>query len=140
MSYIKAMSTTAFLMIIIPILAVGCSIGNTKIINEPIDVQTAYNMIQSNKDNPNFVIIDIRTQEEFNSGHIGQATMIDYYLPDFKEKLSQLDRNKQYLIYCRTARRTGETSKIMKDIGFRTVYDMAGGITRWKAEGLPVVN
>jgi rhodanese-related sulfurtransferase len=136
MNYVKAPLTTAVFMILALILTIGC---NAPIVNEIIDTQAAYKMIQSNQANPNFVILDVRTQEEFRSGHIAKAIMIDIYLPDFKNKISELDRNKKYLVYCRTARRSAEAARLMKDLGFREVYDMAGGITQWKTEGLPIV-
>ena len=96
-------------------------------------------MIQSNQNNPNFIIIDVRTREELNAGHIAKASMVDYESQDFNAKISELDRNKKYLVYCRSARHSGLAAKVMKDLGFREVYDMAKGIKQWKAEGLPVV-
>ncbi|MFC1910316.1 rhodanese-like domain-containing protein [Chloroflexota bacterium] len=65
-----------------------------------ISAQTAYDMIQDNKDNSDFVILDVRTPDEFNSGHIAGAIMIDINSPNFKAKLSEIDRNKIYLVYC----------------------------------------
>ena len=127
-------------LITMPVVTMGCGTVNPVVINESINIQSAYKLIQSNKGNPDFIIIDVRTLEEFNAGHIDKAIVIDYYSPDFKQKLNELERNKQYLIYCRTGGRSAAASKIMKELGFRTVYNMAGGITEWKAEGLPVVN
>jgi len=104
-----------------------------------IDVKTAYEMIASNQGNPNFVIIDVRTQSEFASGHIAAAIMIDFYQANFKARIGELDRNRKYLVYCRTANRSAGAVSIMKDLGFREVYDMSGGITQWTAAGYPVV-
>ena len=139
MSYTKAIITAVLLMLILPIAATGCTTVDAPVINEVVSTQTAYKMIQSNQDNPNFVIIDVRTQEEFNAGHIAKASMVDCESQDFNAKISELDRNKKYLVYCRTARRSGLAVKVMKDLGFREVYDMAKGINQWKAEGLPIV-
>jgi len=138
-SYTKTIIIAVLLMLIVPVLATGCSVVSAPVINEVISTQTAYKMIQSNQDNPNFVIIDVRTPDEFNAGHIAKASMVDYESQDFSAKISELDRNKKYLVYCRTARRSGLAVKVMKDLGFRKVYDMAKGINQWKAEGLPVV-
>jgi len=139
MSYTKAIITAVLLMLIVPVIATGCSAIDALSINEVISTQTAYKMIQINQENPNFVIIDVRTQEEFNTGHITKASMVDYESLDFNTKISELDRNKKYLVYCRTARRSGLAVKVMQDLGFREVYDMAKGINQWKAEGLPIV-
>ena len=140
MSYTRLIIIFLLVMIITPIVATGCSTGTARVINESIDTQSAYKLIQANSDNPDFVIIDIRTEPEFNSGHIADAVMIDYYLPDFQQKLGTLDHSKKYLIYCRTANRTSTALKIMKSLGFRETYELAGGITKWKAAGLPTVN
>jgi len=99
----------------------------------------AHVMIMNNRENPDFVLIDIRTPEEFMSGHIGGAININYHDADFVEKLDRLDKNKTYLIYCRTGRRSSDTIDVMKRLKFHTVYRILGDIVRWKAEGLPVV-
>ena len=139
MSYTKAIITAILSILIVPVVATGCSAVDAPVINEVISTQTADKMIQSNKDNPIFVILDVRTPDEFNAGHIAKASMVDYESQDFNAKISELDRNRKYLVYCRTARRSGLAVKVMKDLGFREVYDMAGGINQWKAEGLPVI-
>ena len=99
----------------------------------------AYNLIQKNKGNPNFTILDIRTQMEFDQGYVEGAVLIDYYLPNFEDELKRLDKNKAYLVYCRTARRSDDAVLIMKKMGFREVYNMVGGIVGWKAAKLPLV-
>jgi rhodanese-related sulfurtransferase len=99
----------------------------------------AYELIQQNKGNPNFVLIDIRTPEEFMSGYIEGAVNINYHDNDFIEKLDKLDKNKTYLIYCRTGRRSSDTLNVMKRLKFNEVYRILGDIVRWKAEKLPLV-
>lgn len=85
------------------------------------------------------VVIDIRTGEEHAAGHINPTHLVlDYYAPDFKEKLGQLDRGAKYLLYCRSGRRTGVTLLTMKDLGFTDIHDIDGGINAWAAAGLPV--
>jgi rhodanese-related sulfurtransferase len=86
------------------------------------------------------VVIDIRRPEEYAAGHLEAAGLqLDYYAPDFKDRLSKLDRNAQYLIYCRSGHRSGLALAIMKELGFADAHDIAGGITAWTAAGLPVV-
>lgn len=131
--------TAALAMIAVIIISAGCYTGNVAVINEVIDTQSTHNMINNNRNNPDFVIVDVRTQNEFNEGHIAEAIMIDMYSADFRDKISALDRNKKYLVYCRTARRSAAAAKMMKEMGFREVYDMAGGINQWKTDGFPVV-
>ena len=102
-----------------------------------INVQDAYKLIQNNKDNQNFVILDVRTNDEFKSGHINGAINIDYYSPDFKDKIIQLDRNKEYLVYCRTGIRAAASVQIMLDSGFTKVQNLSGGIVQWINAGYP---
>ena len=89
--------------------------------------------------NPDFIIIDVRTPEEYASGYIDTAVNIDYYAADFREQLAALDKDKTYLIYCRTGRRSADARDIIAELGFREVYIMSGGIVAWEAEGRPVV-
>ena len=105
------------------------------------DVTTdkAYALIQENADNPVFFIIDVRTPEEFDGGYIEGAINIDYYYEDFRAHLETLDKDKAYLIYCRSGRRSAGARDVMAELGFKEVYNMSGGITEWEAQGLPVV-
>jgi rhodanese-related sulfurtransferase len=106
---------------------------------EKISPAEAEQLIRENQDNPEFQIIDVRTAEEFIAGHLAGAVNIDYYQTDFKTRLDKLDKDKIYLVYCRTARRSGEALKIMQELGFRQVYDMSGGIVQWTDEGYTTV-
>lgn len=114
------------------------SIPETQIVND-ITVDEAYVLIQNNNENQNFIILDIRTKEEYEDEHIQDSIMIDFYSDSFEKELDELDKNKTYLIYCRTGRRTGLTLDIMEELGFLEVYNMAGGITQWKTKGYPIV-
>lgn len=110
--------------------------SQTQILKD-VTPQEANSLIQKNKDNPNFVILDVRTPEEFRDGHINGAVNLNYNSPTFKTDLNGLDKTKAYLIYCRTARRSRATFDMMKELGFQEVYHMLGGIVRWMSEGLP---
>lgn len=77
---------------------------------------------------PNVTVIDIRTAEEFESGHIEQAINIDFYASDFRDQISNLDKNKSYAIYCRSGNRSGQALTMMKTLGFTDVIDLDGGI------------
>lgn len=143
----KNLMVSVFLgaLIIGVLLASGCiqtenntAQSETKIqIIESITPEEAYILIQENKDNPNFVILDVRTPEEFLGEYIENAVNLDYYSDTFKNDLDELDKNKTYLIYCRSGRRSENALNIMKELGFREVYNMSGGIIKWKSEGLP---
>jgi rhodanese-related sulfurtransferase len=104
-----------------------------------ITVSDANTLIQTNKGNPGFVLLDVRTAGEFNSGHIAGAMNLDYYASDFKANIAKLDKNKQYLVYCRTGIRGAASVQIMLDLMFTRTQNMAGGITEWIQEGFPMV-
>lgn len=86
------------------------------------------------------VIIDIRTPEEFKQKHLPDVKYnIDFYSTDFKDKLNKLDKNGKYLIYCRTGHRSSIALQIMRELGFKDIHHIKGGITAWEKAGYPVV-
>ena len=111
---------------------------DTQII-EDVTLEEAYALIADNLGNPNFVIIDVRTPEEYASGHIEKAINLDYYSETFADELDKLDKDKTYLIYCRSANRSGKALDMMAELGFAEVYNMLGGMAQWEAVGLPTV-
>lgn len=117
-------------------------------ITKSITPQEAFNLIQENKDNPHFVIIDIRTPEEFAQEHIEHAINIDFRSENFREELDKLDKDKTYLIYsqsdvlcpsCPVPDVASQTLNMMFMLNFREVYNISGGLARWKEEGLPTI-
>jgi rhodanese-related sulfurtransferase len=108
-------------------------------VSENITTREAFNLIQANKDNPDFVILDVRTPREFSAERLENAINLNYESATFRNDLEKLDRNKIYLIYCRSGRRSGSALEIMKGLNFTEVYNMLGGINGWKAEGLPTI-
>jgi rhodanese-related sulfurtransferase len=112
--------------------------GKTTII-QLLEPRVAYSMIQKNKDNKDFVLIDVRTSGEFAEGHIEGAININYNSPGFTAELDTLDKKKTYLIYCRTGNRSSDSAEIMVRLGFENIYRIAGDIVAWKSEKLPLV-
>ncbi len=104
---------------------------------ENITPEGAYILIKENKDNQNFAILDVRTPEEFLGEYIENAVNLDYYSDTFRNDLDKLDKNKTYLIYCRSGGRSENALNIMKELDLKGVYNMLGGIIKWKSEGLP---
>ena len=83
-------------------------------------------------------MLDVRMPPEFAKGHIAGATNLDIYDKDFKTKLEQLDKNQPYLVHCAVGMRSAKAYKIMDQQGFKTIYDLKGGMDAWKKAGLPV--
>jgi rhodanese-related sulfurtransferase len=86
---------------------------------------------------PRFVVLDVRTPKEFQAERIEGAVMVDYLSPAFRDEMAKLDREKTYLVYCRTGNRTKGALKVMRELGFRNVLHLADGITKWKEAGFP---
>ena len=127
------------LLVVGVVLMGGCAggVGTPTQIIENITPQEAFNLIQDNENNPDFVIIDVRTPEEFASEHIENAINLDYRSETFRDELNKLDKGKTYLIYCRSGVRSGNALDVMEELNFREVYNMLDGINGWKAEGFP---
>lgn len=104
-----------------------------------LDATAARSLIQQYQDDPDFVILDIRTPAEYNRGHIAGASLIDYYSPQFKAQLDRLDRTKTYLVYCRSGNRSGKAMNLFSGLGFTRVYHLEKGIIDWQAKGLKLV-
>lgn len=83
--------------------------------------------------------VDVRTPMEFNQGHIEGAINIDFMANDFADQLKQLDTDKPIVIYCRTGRRSGLTTRTLVEIGFKDIYDLKGGTISWQRQGFKLV-
>lgn len=85
--------------------------------------------------NENAIILDVRTEEEFNSERIPNAINIDIYKGQgFIYSLEELDKNKAYYVYCRSGMRSENACKIMNQLGFEKTYNLQGGIMSWQGE------
>ncbi len=104
-----------------------------------LDAYSAKKIIDENKNNKDFIILDVRTPQEFSSGRIEGSKNINFYDYNFKEELSKLDKDKTYFIYCRSGSRSGKTLELMKSLGFKKVYNLQNGIIEWNKYNLPLV-
>ena len=78
------------------------------------------------------LLVDIRTPEEYEAGHLPRAKNIDFYGPDFFRQIAQLDRDQPIAIYCRSGNRSSETLLAMKRMGFTDVAELSGGVIAWE--------
>ena len=81
----------------------------------------------------NMVVLDVRTPEEIAGGYIPGAINYNFNDPDFKTKISSLDKNKPYLVYCRSGKRSGKTIDMMKEMGFKRLYELKAGFPAYDA-------
>ena len=85
------------------------------------------------------IIIDVRTAAEFNSGHIKDATNINFYANDFTDKLKIVRKNVPIYVYCRSGGRSSSAAKKMEKLGFSEVYNLLGGIGSWNSKGFKTI-
>ena len=85
-----------------------------------------------------FELLDVRTLEEFQSGHILGATNIDFFSTDFIDQIIEFDTNLNLILYCRTDNRSSKSAKILADNNYKNIYVIKGGIEQWRSQGNPV--
>lgn len=87
------------------------------------------------KNDPNAVVLDVRTEGEVMQGIIPNAINIDIYKGQgFIYMLEELDKTKNYYVYCRSGSRSRQACSIMNRLGFKNAYNLVGGILDWQGE------
>ena len=108
------------------IFLVSCGNTNSQIIQ---NIGAAEFNLLINKEKT--IVIDVRTPQEFYSGHIKDATNIDFYEGDFIDKLKMVRKDLPILVYCRSGGRSSSSARTMEELGFTRVYNLVGGIGAW---------
>lgn len=85
-------------------------------------------------------IVDVRTPEEFEEGHITNAVNMNVTGDDFEKQIESLDKEKPVMVYCKSGGRSARAASILKDKGFKNVYDLDGGIIGWNKANKPIEN
>ena len=80
------------------------------------------------------LLLDVRTDAEFIEGHLKGATQLNFYEASFEASLDAMDKNIPVFVYCRSGGRSGKAAKKMKEKGFKSVYNLEGGIIAWQRE------
>ena len=83
-------------------------------------------------------LIDVRTPEEFEAGHIGGAVNMNLHDEDFKEHINTLDKDKTVYVYCKAGRRSAEAAASLSSNGFIHIVELEGGTNAWTAAGKPL--
>lgn len=87
------------------------------------------------KNDINAVILDVRTQSEIEEGIIPNAIHIDIYQGQgFIDQLNELDKTKNYYVYCRSGSRSRQACNVLHQLGFENAYNLMGGILQWEGE------
>ena len=82
-----------------------------------------------------YILLDVRTPDEFSSGFIKKAKNLDFYSETFQNDLLSIDKSLPVVLYCRTNNRSTKTANILKQNGFKEISVLEGGITDWVKRG-----
>jgi len=102
-----------------------------------ISPDSAYQMLTNPKLSDSIIVLDVRTKREYSEGYIDSAININYYSDNFKKDVSGLDKNKIYILYCKSGGRSALSCEIMSELGFNRLYNIEGGFEAWVKSGLP---
>ncbi len=103
-----------------------------------VTAEQARDLIRQRGEQKDFVVLDVRTPQEFAEGHLPGAVNANVLAPDFASRLGAMDRAKTYLVYCRSGNRSTQAVQVMQRLGFLQVYHMSRGIFEWQAKGFPL--
>ena len=115
------------------LLVCSCQIFESNEINEISDAQ--FTEIQDS----DYILVDVRTIEEYESGHIQDAINFDYYSESFQKEILSLDKSASIVLYCRTQNRSTKTANYLKENGYKEITVLEGGITSWVKNGNDLV-
>lgn len=82
----------------------------------------------------NGLLLDVRTPEEFEEGHIEGATLINFFDPDFADQIEKLDKTRAVYVYCKAGGRSARAMQMMNELGFLEVYNLSGGYGAWSSK------
>ena len=114
-------------LMLIPLL-VGCNDGNNKNVYKQITPAEAKALMDSEE---GYRILDVRTPEEFASGHIAGAILIPDYEIGSKAERILTDKDQLILVYCRSGRRSKSAAKELAALGYTNIHEF-GGINDWE--------
>jgi rhodanese-related sulfurtransferase len=127
---LKKMAVASILGVV---LLTGCSNGSESAMN--LD-SVAF---KAKTQEPGVVILDVRTKEEFEEGHIANAININVESDTFLSEIAKLDKSKTYAVYCRSGRRSADAVAKMSNEEFISLANLNGGVIDWANAGLPLV-
>ena len=82
----------------------------------------------------NAVLIDVRTPEEYEEGHLEGALNLNWYDEDFLQQLEGIDKEQKVYVYCKVGGRSASAAKLLDSLGYKKVIDLTGGYDAWKAK------
>ena len=108
-----------------------CKISRWEILKQQLNNLQPEEFYHTITDRKDLIVIDVRTEEEFAAGHLPNAINISYLSYDFWDRIEQLDPEANYYVYCRSGRRSVRTCTLMKNGGFKNIFNLDGGLNSW---------
>ncbi len=127
----------AFITVLVMALASCANSQSEKPTKLALSPQEFTEKIKSLSDAP---VIDVRTPKEFAEGAIDKAINVNWKDAGFAQQIEAYDKDKPVFVYCLLGGRSGEAAAMMRDKGFKEVYELEGGVMKWNAAGLPLSN
>lgn len=127
----KVMKRNWFILL----LLVGSLACSTASQHGEVDAKTFSDLLAQT---PHKTLLDVRTADETAQGMIPGAIQIDYYDPQFRAKINQLDRNNPVFVYCAVGGRSTGAAQQLTQAGFKTIYNLSGGLQTWQQAGFGV--
>ncbi|OIO70214.1 MAG: rhodanese-like domain-containing protein [Zetaproteobacteria bacterium CG12_big_fil_rev_8_21_14_0_65_55_1124] len=123
----------------LPLMAAACGMGEqTPDGYENAPISHVHEHVVMGEASPiPFILLDVRTPEEYAEGHIQGAILIP--LQVLAERLAEVPKDKQVYVYCHSGRRSAMASKLLTEHGYTRIENVMGGITAWKDAGYEVV-
>jgi thioredoxin len=119
---------------LVAILFNSCSSGQTNGIKTNLSATEFADKI---KELPTATLIDVRTPDEFSKGHLANANNYDWNGTEFDNQIAPLDKSEPVFVYCLSGGRSSSAANKMRSDGFTQVYEMDGGIMKWRGANLP---
>ena len=126
------MTMKSFLYVILPFILFSCG-SATSDSGKVIDLTVSE--WKDKRANDPGIMLDVRTQEEYDEGYIEGCTHIDWYNDDFKASVEKLDKTKPIYVYCHSGGRSKKAANLLVTLGFGEVYNLKGGIQAWNNVG-----
>jgi thioredoxin len=126
------MKINIVLLVLLSVFISSCKGQSSK----TIKTTDAVSFSKEIKITPNPQVLDVRTPEEFISGHLDEAVNVNWLSPDFVSNTSKYDKSKPVFVYCKSGGRSHQAAQKLAELGFTNVIEMEGGILKWDAAGL----
>lgn len=92
---------------------------------------------QKIKNTPGGLVLDVRTPDEYSKGHLINATNYDWNGSSFKDQVTHIDKSRPVFVYCLSGGRSASAAAYLRNVGYKEVYELSGGIMKWRGSGLP---